>query len=209
MSIEVNGCYVSKDMSGVTANAVRVAKVSEQAVYCRNIVTDVEYILNRRSWEATMLPFNLPRPKEGSEWTHKNGNTYQVTGLSNLEHGRQEEYPTTVSYRNVQNNKPYSRKLVDWYRSMTPRKLTNAEKAFDAFIRNGIGWTEFAKTHTAHSAKEYKATWLAGFEACYGRYISMPDVEENCGYEDSNSDKPSAPDPGRYAFEEDEGDSIK
>lgn len=59
-----------------------------------------------------------PRPGVGHLFRHRNGNIYEVTGFNNEEHGRQEEYPTRVEYRNALTGKKYSRSLVDWWRSM-------------------------------------------------------------------------------------------
>jgi hypothetical protein len=63
---------------------------------------------NRRTW-----------PEIGSLWRHHNGNRYRVIMITNVESGRQEQYPTTVVYSNVDNGRSYSRKLIDWDRSMT------------------------------------------------------------------------------------------
>ena len=59
-------------------------------------------------------------PGMGTVWTHRNGNRYRVTMFTNVETDRQEEYPTTIVYRNTKNHRLYSRRLVDWDRSMTP-----------------------------------------------------------------------------------------
>jgi len=58
-------------------------------------------------------------PKHGSIWLHRNGNRYRVYLYTNIESERQDEYPTTIVYQNVANLKLYSRRLVDWSRSMT------------------------------------------------------------------------------------------
>jgi len=58
-------------------------------------------------------------PAIGSLWRHKNGNLYRVTDITNVETARQDEYPTSVIYRNVNNGKAYSRKLVRWHGWMT------------------------------------------------------------------------------------------
>lgn len=57
-------------------------------------------------------------PKVGSIWEHINGNRYQVIMFTNIETDGQDRYPTTIIYRNIQNHKDYSRKLIDWDRSM-------------------------------------------------------------------------------------------
>ena len=69
-------------------------------------------------------------PEQGSEWRHKNGNIYQVHCFTNIETDRQDEYPTTIVYMNVVNWKMYSRRLIDWDRSMTyvGRVRNNAAK---------------------------------------------------------------------------------
>lgn len=59
-----------------------------------------------------------PRPGVGHLFRHRNRNIYEVTGFNNEEHGRQDEYPTKVEYRNALTGKKYSRDLVDWWRSM-------------------------------------------------------------------------------------------
>ncbi len=58
-------------------------------------------------------------PIVSSIWRHKNGNTYVILAYTNVESDRQEEYPTTVVYQNVKTKKMYSRRLIDWERSMT------------------------------------------------------------------------------------------
>jgi hypothetical protein len=57
-------------------------------------------------------------PRVGSVWEHTNGNRYQVIMFTNIETDKQETYPTTIIYRNTLNSKHYSRKLMDWDRSM-------------------------------------------------------------------------------------------
>jgi len=59
-------------------------------------------------------------PNLETQWRHRNGNVYKVLFYTNIEPGRQTEYPTTVVYENVANGNRYSRRLVDWHRSMTP-----------------------------------------------------------------------------------------
>lgn len=58
-------------------------------------------------------------PSIHSIWQHHNGNHYEVILFTNLETDRQDDYPTTIVYRNTRNHKIYSRRLIDWDRSMT------------------------------------------------------------------------------------------
>jgi len=52
---------------------------------------------------------------------------YMVILLTNLEPERQDEYPTTVVYQNILNGNCYSRRLIDWERSMT--RMTDNDQA--------------------------------------------------------------------------------
>lgn len=174
--VSINGCYAKKD--GSLDTAVRVEQISDNAVDFRYIVTNDIGVMSKDTWIATMFPFNLKLPKIGSEWVHKNGNIYRVVFLENLENDRQHEYPTSVSYINVYTLAPYNRKLVDWYRSMTPRKLTNAEKNYNEFVTNTIGWTRYASMHTKSSAAEHKKIWIEGHDYCYKRYVALEDILE-------------------------------
>lgn len=72
-----------------------------------------------KSFESLYLCKPAPTPTPGSVWKHRNGNHYAVVMIANGESERQENYPTTVVYRNVENGNVYSRKLSDWHRSMT------------------------------------------------------------------------------------------
>lgn len=74
-----------------------------------------------------------PVPPVGSLWSHHNGNHYRVEEITNRETSRQDQYPTTVVYRNIFNQCPYSRKLTDWHRSMT---LVAVDSAWLAQRRN-------------------------------------------------------------------------
>ena len=58
-------------------------------------------------------------PIPGTVWQHTNGNVYRVYLFTNVQPERQDRYPTTIVYQNVENMEMYSRKLVDWERSMT------------------------------------------------------------------------------------------
>lgn len=62
---------------------------------------------------------NIQAPAVGSNWSHTNGNNYQVTLVTNLLSTRA-EYPVTVVYTNQANGTVWSRPLTEWYRSMTP-----------------------------------------------------------------------------------------
>jgi hypothetical protein len=72
----------------------------------------------------TIMPIKLDDqstwPLPGSIWRHRNGNSYRVNHFTNVEQDRQDEYPTMIDYSNVHNRKRYSRKLIDWDRSMKP-----------------------------------------------------------------------------------------
>ena len=59
---------------------------------------------------------------EGQVWQHKNGNIYEIYDFTNREAGRQDEYPTTVSYRNVHTGRKYSRAVSRWAGSFTRRE---------------------------------------------------------------------------------------
>lgn len=64
------------------------------------------------------LSNHMSWPRIGSVWNHHNGNNYTVVMFTNIETNRQDKYPTTIVYRNTANGKFYSRKLIDWHRSM-------------------------------------------------------------------------------------------
>jgi len=59
------------------------------------------------------------RPKPDTIWRHHNGNLYIVQGYANTENDRQDQYPTTIIYKNFYTGMVYCRKLIDWSRSMT------------------------------------------------------------------------------------------
>lgn len=87
----------------------------------RGWVTEVLARADDRASETLHLckPAPAPVPMPGSVWSHKNGNRYAVVLISNADSERQDKYPATVVYRNVENGKVYNRKLSDWHRSMT------------------------------------------------------------------------------------------
>lgn len=62
-------------------------------------------------------------PERDSVWEHRNGNVYKVICLTNVEHERQDEYPTTVVYYNIDNYKFYSRPLSKWTEKSFTRVL--------------------------------------------------------------------------------------
>lgn len=76
-------------------------------------------------------------PKIGSTWEHRNGNLYRVLMYTNRE-GTKEDYPITISYRNVNNNEDYSGRLDDWERRMTWIKDTPHPETLVIRIRNAI-----------------------------------------------------------------------
>jgi len=61
----------------------------------------------------------LPDIKLGDVYRHTNGNEYKVSGLTNMETTRPDEYPVTVTYTNNENGSHWSRSLADWNRSFT------------------------------------------------------------------------------------------
>lgn len=65
------------------------------------------------------LEDHMTWPRVNSVWSHRNGNVYQVLDYTNVESDRQDDYPTTVVYRNLDDGRKYSRRLVDWDRSMS------------------------------------------------------------------------------------------
>ena len=62
----------------------------------------------------------------GSRWIHKNGNMYTILTLANQESTRLDEYPIMVVYQG-DNGFIWTRKLNDWYRSMTKMSKTPPE----------------------------------------------------------------------------------
>lgn len=54
------------------------------------------------------------QPTSNTVWRHRNGNIYLVLFQTNVETGRQDEYPTTVVYENVVTGVRYSRPLTRW-----------------------------------------------------------------------------------------------
>lgn len=54
-------------------------------------------------------------PLVGSTWRHHNGVLYVVRMMTNVEPGRQDEYPTTVVYQSLVSGKCYSVPLTTWW----------------------------------------------------------------------------------------------
>ena len=52
-------------------------------------------------------------PVVGSRWRHHSGRVYVILMMTNIEPGRQEDFPTTVVYQGPQGHR-YSRPLVDF-----------------------------------------------------------------------------------------------
>jgi len=61
----------------------------------------------------------MNNPEIGSTWIHKNGSTYTVLLLSNLNSGRLDEYPPTVVYQRLNDLTVWNRPIALWYQSMT------------------------------------------------------------------------------------------
>lgn len=62
-----------------------------------------------------------PLPIAGTIWRHLNGNLYKVLMIANSEL-RNDNYPVTVVYQNVDNGTVWCRRADDWHRSMTEMK---------------------------------------------------------------------------------------
>ena len=71
------------------------------------------------TWDIMELAPEESTPKILSLWKHKNGNKYLVLLVTNKKSTRQEEYPTTIVYMNIKNFTIWSRRYIDWHRSMT------------------------------------------------------------------------------------------
>lgn len=57
----------------------------------------------------------------GTQWTHRNGNTYTIVVLANCDGddpAKNTKYPPTVVYSG-NNGKVWARRIDDWHRSMT------------------------------------------------------------------------------------------
>ncbi|MDW9531940.1 hypothetical protein RWE87_13740 [Sinorhizobium meliloti] len=80
----------------------------------------------------------------GQVWQHKNGNIYEIYDFTNLEAGRQDEYPTSVSYRNIHTGAPYSRAFSRWFGSFSRRQDLEKGPAqdFDVELRYVVGADE-------------------------------------------------------------------
>ena len=66
------------------------------------------------------MPENkLVIPEINSLWLHTNGSIYEVYDITNVTSNRPDEYPTRVSYINVETGEKYSKDLLDWYKNRT------------------------------------------------------------------------------------------
>lgn len=66
--------------------------------------------------------FDLQGLAIGQVWQHKKGDIYEIYDFTNLSAGRQDEFPTRVSYRNIVTGEPHSRDVVRWAGSFTRRQ---------------------------------------------------------------------------------------
>ncbi|MEE9923742.1 MAG: hypothetical protein PBV01_10320 [Brucella anthropi] len=119
-------------------------------------VTEILARTDDRRLESLHLckPAPTPYPTPGSVWQHRNGNSYAVVLISNAESERQEKYPTTVVYRNVENGKVYNRKLSDWHRSMTLADGALTEEDIHADDRNSDGHASFVGKMVGESIRD-------------------------------------------------------
>jgi hypothetical protein len=58
-------------------------------------------------------------PDEGTIWSHYNNNMYEVMGVANIVSFDTDKYPAMVVYKNIANDTLWTRKYIDWYRSMS------------------------------------------------------------------------------------------
>lgn len=90
----------------------------------------------------------------GQVWEHKNGNIYEIYDFTNLEAGRQDEYPTTVSYRNIHTGAPYSRKVSRWAGSFKRREDLEQEVIdFTILVHGLIRGEPVTRTYTLRGAR--------------------------------------------------------
>ena len=61
----------------------------------------------------------VKNPAPNSIWQHKNGDQYQVILIANEHTERPNEYPITVVYRRLKDDKVWSRTLSRWHGSFT------------------------------------------------------------------------------------------
>ena len=59
-------------------------------------------------------------PSIGSIWRHKKGAVYEVYDITNRNTTKPDEFPVTVSYRNLDTGETFSRALWRWHDSFTP-----------------------------------------------------------------------------------------
>lgn len=120
MKFRINTAYYSEPFDKM----LRFISKSDTSCTFRDIHTDVTISipnLELDNWEFE--PYELTWPEVYSLWKHKNGNIYIVRGHSNVANERNDEYPQTVEYANFHTGECFSRKLVDWYRSMTSIRI--------------------------------------------------------------------------------------
>jgi hypothetical protein len=73
-----------------------------------------------------------PAIKPYSVWRHTNGGEYVVIGFTNSETTQPEKYPAMVVYASMANKNIWSRRIIDWHRSMTfVRQVTPSRVGLD------------------------------------------------------------------------------
>lgn len=117
MKFRINTAYYSE----VIGSIVRFDKEENGLLHFRNIHTNEALHIETDKIEGFEFePWELDFPDVFSLWRHKNGNAYIVRGHANTKNERNDEYPQWVEYANYHTGENFGRKLVDWYRSMTP-----------------------------------------------------------------------------------------
>lgn len=110
--------------SEVIDSVLRFDREDVDTFYFRNIHTNEEIHFEKdKIGNFELESYDLEFPEVYSLWKHKNGNIYIVRGHSNVDNERNDEYPQTVEYANFHTGECFSRKLVDWYRSMTSIRI--------------------------------------------------------------------------------------
>lgn len=61
-------------------------------------------------------------PVTGSIWRHHSGHLYVILMMTNTEEGRQDDFPTTVSYQSHATGKRYSQALTRFNTKFRPEK---------------------------------------------------------------------------------------
>lgn len=59
-------------------------------------------------------------PAISSLWRHKKGDVYMVYDVTNEGTDKPDEFPVTISYRNIDTGRKFSRALWRWHGSFTP-----------------------------------------------------------------------------------------